>query len=116
VATDRTISELGSLTPDFRRRLTATIEYARSQGIPVVINAGNGRRSLAQHQGNVAAGRSWTKRSLHVDGRGADVDLFGYPPDSIPLEYWQWIGQVGEYYGLTWGGRWKQRDWRHFEL
>jgi uncharacterized protein YcbK (DUF882 family) len=116
VAVDRTAAELAAFQADFRRRIEAVISYARSQGIPAVINSGNGRRSMAQHRENVAAGRSWTTRSLHVDGRAADLDLFGYPPDSIPVEYWQWLGAVGEYYGLKWGGRWKSRDWRHFEL
>lgn len=29
---------------------------------------------------------------------------------------WEELGKVGELYGLSWGGRWKQKDMPHFEL
>jgi hypothetical protein len=112
---DRTPEEISVLAAAPARQLAAFINAARELGLPVVVNAGNGRRSKAQARANLAAGRSWTKNSLHVTGRAVDIDLYGFAPDDVPIEYWQYLGELGERFGLRWGGRWRVRDWRHFE-
>lgn len=30
--------------------------------------------------------------------------------------HWKRLGEIGESLGLAWGGRWKMRDYPHFEL
>jgi hypothetical protein len=67
---------------------------------------------------------SWTTRSAHLDGRAIDIcpymqwQLNG--PDKLQWDgsdpVWAAIGRIGEELGLRWGGRWKQKDWGHFEL
>lgn len=67
--------------------------------------------------------RSWTDHSKHLVGRAIDV----CPIEEFRLNgsnklhwdaadpIWTRIGEIGEQCGLTWGGRWKQRDMGHFE-
>jgi hypothetical protein len=90
------------------------------------------KRSLAEHQKNLANGRSWIALSLHLpralripnlstshpDYQASDaIDLCPYEeflahgPDKLAWNAadpaWRIIGEVGEAAGLTGGGRWK---------
>ena len=116
MAVDRTSQAIAALHPAFAELVLQVVNEARAAGIPLVIAPENATRTAAAHRANLAAGRSWTKNSRHLTGRAVDVDLYGWPPDAVPVEYWQWIGELAEAYGLVWGGRWKVRDWRHIEL
>ena len=81
-------------------------------------------RTPEEHAANLAAGRSWTQHSKHLDGLAIDVapyatyQLHGgnkldwHTNDPV----WQVLGEIGEKLGLRWGGRWQQKDMGHFEL
>jgi hypothetical protein len=78
------------------------------------------RRTEAEHQANLAAGRSWTKHSKHIDGLAIDVGLIARLKEkNWNPEHPDWLrlGEIGEACGLKWGGRWKQTpDFVHFEF
>lgn len=60
---------------------------------------------------------TWTLASNHIGGRAADLapvkdgKIWWTAPDNI----WEIMGEIGEEAGLSWGGRWKERDLPHFE-
>jgi len=49
--------------------------------------------------------------SKHVRGEALDLDLSAYKAVSYSV-----IGAIGELCGFTWGGRWRVKDYGHFEL
>ncbi len=73
----------------------------------------------------IATGVSWTSKSKHLaqppNGLSLAFDtcprsylaMKGWNPSG---ELWRCAGEAGEALGLTWGGRWKQRDLAHFQL
>jgi peptidoglycan L-alanyl-D-glutamate endopeptidase CwlK len=54
----------------------------------------------------------------HGNGTAADVVPLrnGKPWWVAPVSVWEEIGKIGEELGLVWGGRWKTRDFPHFQL
>jgi len=52
--------------------------------------------------------------SYHEFGRAFDITFLGYGY-SAPPQVWQLAGEVGEWMGLRWGGRFKTPDRPHFE-
>lgn len=59
---------------------------------------------------------TWTRRSQHLTGRAFDVAfLVNGRPSWDESHPWEALGALGESLGLTWGGRWQQRDRPHFE-
>ena len=54
-------------------------------------------------------------QSYHQFCLAFDVNFrqYGWKP---PKGWWDILGKEGEKLGLTWGGRWKMRDYPHFEL
>lgn len=83
----------------------------------------NTLRTAEEQAANLAAGVSWTKHSKHLTGDAIDIAPFEqyalHGADKIRWDAndpaWQRIGELGEHIGLTWGGRWRQRDLGHFE-
>lgn len=61
---------------------------------------------------------TWTLKSRHL--RGEAVDIYPKREGEIwyeaPAEVWNRMGELGEAQGLTWGGRWKERDLPHYQL
>lgn len=118
---DRTVSHLATLDPRFRDQALHLVAHLRVSGFPAVIS--EARRSAARQAALYAQGR-WrpgpivtnTMTSKHVEGRAIDIDMCGYPPATVPQWVWDYAGRVGEHFGLTWGGRWRLRDYRHFEI
>lgn len=118
---DRTLEHLRSLTPDVGRRAFWLIGVLRSHyRLPAIVSSS--RRSLAGQAGLFARGRTAPGRivtdtltGFHPLGRAFDIDMLGVPPDNVPIWVWQVAGWLGEHAGLTWGGRWASRDFRHFE-
>lgn len=49
-------------------------------------------------------------QSKHCKGKAADINI-----DIYPWQDWPAIGRVFERHGLTWGGRWRMRDYCHVE-
>lgn len=68
-------------------------------------------------QGRTAPGPvvTWTLNSKHVSGRAFDFDFIDYWDARDPAA-WDFAGEIGEWLGLRWGGRWNVQDLRHFEL
>jgi len=112
---------LDDLSPAFKPLAIELLARLVEANIPVIIV--ETRRTLAEHQANLAKGVSWTAHSLHIDGDAIDLcpysqyDLRG--PDKLAWDagdpIWQRIGQICESVGLRWGGRWQQKDMGHFE-
>jgi len=76
------------------------------------------KRTEAEHQANLAAGTSWTRHSKHIDGWAIDVaptHLLKEPNWAPDDPLWLRMGVMGERCGLSWGGRWKKKDFCHFE-
>jgi hypothetical protein len=81
-------------------------------------------RTPEEHQQNLKHGKSWIKHSKHIDGKAIDIvpyeiyNLNGEDKLSWNADHpiWIKIGTLGESLGLTWGGRWKQKDMGHFEF
>ncbi len=107
---------LEDLDARFRPLAEQLLEECRRAGISLVVI--DTRRTLAEHQRNLARGVSWIRHSLHLDGLAIDVC-----PETLLREKfwapaapeWQVAGEIGERLGMRWGGRWKQRDMAHFE-
>ena len=53
--------------------------------------------------------------SYHEYGRAFDITFIG-PGFSAPDSWWSLAGEVGEWMGLRWGGRFKSPDRPHFEI
>ena len=72
----------------------------------------------ANPRGNIVtktiAGYSW-----HNYGHAVDIvfkdSKGGWTWDKTP-EQWEELGKIGEMFGVAWGGRWKMKDYPHFEL
>lgn len=82
----------------------------------------DGGRSAEEHRNNVAAGRSWIKRSKHQDGLA--IDIAAYVNGKItynPAPYYK-IAEAFYYCSdglkipITWGGEWRVQDLMHYEL
>ena len=115
---DRTQELLNTLDPFMQTRAAILINALRGIGIPAVIVGMGARRTVEEQARLVAASRSKTMRSKHVQGLAFDLDILGYRRDDIPSEFWNQLGPwAEEQLGLRWGGRWSNPyDPGHFEL
>lgn len=112
---------LNDLSPRFKPLAIELLARLTESGIAVMVI--DTLRTPEEHAANLAKGVSWTKRSKHLDGDAIDIcpyaiyDVSG--PDKLQWDaahpVWAKVGEIGEALGLTWGGRWKQRDLGHFE-
>ena len=115
---DGTAERIAGLEPYLADRARYLINGLRELGIPAVIVAHGGRRTLSEQQSLVAKGRSSNLHSAHVYGRAFDLDIAGMSRDSVPDQFWQILGPwAEENLGLSWGGRWSNPyDPGHFEI
>lgn len=128
------MKDLDALEPGIRDKARAFTAALRAAGIAhAVIET---RRSLAVQSAYYAQGREplisvnalraatglWaitdaenrntitrTMRSKHLEGKAFDLvplDQKGRAWWSAPPDVWLTIGELGESFGLTWGGRW----------
>jgi len=60
---------------------------------------------------------TWARpgESLHSLGRAFDF-TFRENGFDAPADWWEFAGQIGEWMGLRWGGRFKTPDRPHFEF
>lgn len=61
---------------------------------------------------------TWTLDSKHIMGKAVDIapSKGGVVWWAAPEGAWTRMGEIGESCGLTWGGRWKNKDNPHFEV
>lgn len=113
---DPTPAVVDSLEPWVGRLAVQLINYARTQ-LQLPLIATSGRRTAAEQQSLVRAGRSQTQASAHLQGRAVDFDLQGWNRDAVPAWVWEQLGPAGERLGFRWGGRWRSFvDVGHFEI
>lgn len=105
---DPTPAKLATLDPRLRGPVVALLNFVRSQGVPLIVISG--RRSATRNREIGGA-----RRSKHLMGRAVDVQVQGLLREQVPLQYWHWMGSVGEFYGLRWGGRFRTPDLNHFD-
>ena len=82
----------------------------------------DGGRTAEEHKNNVAAGRSWIKRSKHQDGKA--IDIAAYKAGKITYDPTLYYPIAGAFYlcsddlgtPIIWGGEWRVQDLMHFEL
>jgi len=110
---DRSAFYLRTLDRRFAPSVVQFVNAVRSVGVPLVIISG--RRSQAVQASLIRSGRTTATRSRHLSGRAVDVQVQGFLVDQVPLQWWTWIGRVGEAYGLRWGGRFRTPDLNHFD-
>lgn len=68
---------------------------------------------------------TWTRKSRHTQRTAFDIAILsdGQPTWSMKIsvnendvpDYLE-AGQIGEEFGLEWGGRWRKPDYPHFQL
>lgn len=111
---DQTLQRIRELVPEMQDAAVAHINALRAAGLPAVIL--QSKRSQAQQRAYVKAGKSLTLRSKHLIGRAYDIGWLGVQTRDVPMEWWDYGGEVGEALGLKWGGRFKRLvDKPHFE-
>ena len=106
------------LTPDTRERVEAFILAAKAQGLDVsVVSTLRTCADQGTSTGPVDIGGGMTAkrapgcRSWHVWGRAVDLALRVPSPERYKL-----LGELGESYGLVWGGRFRTNpDPVHFQ-
>jgi len=111
---DSTMAHIRALSPEMQDAAYWLVYWVREAGIPLQITSSV--RTREEQAALVRSGASLTQRSKHLTGQAFDVDVHGYGRDELPLWFWQALGQLGEYLGLRWGGRWSGlKDYGHFE-
>lgn len=112
---DPTASNIDTLEPRTALAATWLVYVVRNAGVPLIITSA--RRTTAEQQKLLAAGRTKTLNSKHLQGKAFDVDVYGYSRDAIPRSFWNVVGPWAEAnLGLKWGGRWTSLwDPGHFE-
>lgn len=112
---DTTLAHAQRLQEGARLRAFYLVNLFRQAGVYLIITSST--RTLARQRQLVAEGRSSTLNSAHLGGFAFDVDIHGWSRQNIPAAFWPIIGEVGEWLGLRWGGRWKDPyDPGHFEF
>lgn len=119
---------LNDLSYRFKPAVFEFLARCTEAGIPLLIV--DTLRTPAEQAANLAKGVSWTINSKHLaqppDMKSLAIDVVPYEvytsaPGGDKLAWnadhphWQKIGAIGESLGMTWGGRWKQKDMGHFE-
>ena len=113
---------LDDLSDRFRPLAMALIARCVEAGIMVMVI--DTLRTPEEQEENIRKGVSWTRNSRHLTGDAIDICPYevyeSAGPDKLLWDgtdtIWTRIGRIGEELGLRWGGRWKQRDYSHFEL
>lgn len=132
-----TILNVPGLHPKLAESVPKIISEAKARGLSVGLHSGLrtwgeqdrlyelGRSvknpdgaTEANPRGNIVtktiSGFSW-----HNYGMAVDIvfkDLHGNWTWNKTSEEWEDLGKIGELMGLVWGGRWKMKDFPHFEL
>jgi len=111
---DATLRHIRNLSPNIQDAAWFLVYYVRTAGVDLQITSSV--RTRAEQARLVGIGASRTLQSKHLIGEAFDVDVHGYGRDQIPLWWFEQLGQLGEYLGFRWGGRFSGfKDYGHFE-
>lgn len=113
---------LNDLAPAFKPLAIELLARCTEAGLMVAIV--DTLRTPAEQAAHLANGTSWVHHSKHEDGLAIDIApyLTYLIHGANKLQWlatdpaWLQLGLIGEKLGLTWGGRWAQKDLGHFEL
>jgi len=118
------------LDPSVQLRLLRFAGKMAEVGIPWMITCtyrSQEEQDALYEQGRTKPGKvvTWTHTSRHTSRMAFDIAILkdGKPTWDVKVsvngnevpDYLE-AGQIGEEFGLTWGGRWKKPDYPHFEL
>jgi peptidoglycan L-alanyl-D-glutamate endopeptidase CwlK len=117
-------TKLNQVQPALATKIKQLISIANNQGYLIYIDEAyrtQARQNQLYAQGRTTAGAIVTNtlNSKHTQGKAVDLMpvINGQPTNNLNAFNWQLIGiwarQVG---GLTWGGNWSLRDYRHLEI
>jgi len=106
--------EVNKLHPKLQAIIPKLIEACRKQGIDIAITQTlrtKAEQDALYAQGRTAPGKIVTKapypKSLHCWGVAFDfLPLTNGKPDWAKLHLFSKVGEIGEMFGLEWGGRW----------
>lgn len=114
------IDDLDLLNDTFRVKVDSFLVDCKSQGIEVIVFETwrtPERQDKLKKKGLSKLSGGYSK---HQHGKAIDVVpiINGKPKwkGKGMTQLWYKIGKIGESYDLTWGGRWKMRDFCHLEL
>lgn len=99
-----------------------TLAACALQHTPVDFVVVDGGRTPDEHRNNVAAGRSWIKRSKHQDGLAIDIAAYRNGKVTYAAEPYYKISHAFYYCAdqlstpIIWGGEWRVQDLMHYEL
>ena len=99
-----------------------TLSECAIQRTPVDFGVVDGKRSLEEHKINLLKGKSWIKRSKHIDGLAIDIVAYVNGKVTYDVKYYEPI--LGTFYfcselhkiPIITGGEWKVGDFMHIEL
>lgn len=133
---DPTPRQIATLHPELQPYAVAVTTALREAGLPAVVV--EGYRSQARQAALFAKGQlkndllspvtllsdaaravTMTLNSKHTARLAWDTAFLvnGRITWDVPNDWWDYLGEVGESYGLRWGGRWKRlRDRPHLEV
>jgi peptidoglycan LD-endopeptidase CwlK len=125
--------KLEDLHPDIKLKAELLVLEAKKNGINVLVYCTF--RSLVEQDAEYAKGRTkpgkkvtylrggQSKHNFMIENKPASKAFDCVPWNPKTREcFWndktkfQLLGQIGEKIGLIWGGRWKMRDFPHFEI
>jgi peptidoglycan L-alanyl-D-glutamate endopeptidase CwlK len=116
----RSAARLVGVHPDL---VKVVQDCAKNGTMPFTFGVTEGVRSLAQQKADVAAGKSQTMKSRHLDGHAVDLvvlqsgqPVWAWPPYSVLADQ---MKAAAERCGvkINWGGDWESlRDGPHFQL
>lgn len=113
---------LESLLPDLKKKIKQLEARMEKLGKPIKVFATF--RTAKKQDGYYAKGRTKRGRvitnarglqSYHNYGLAVDVVFKRYWWSPPSQEWWPILGEEGEKLGLEWGGRWKSKDYSHFQ-
>jgi hypothetical protein len=114
------VTQKYGITDYTQAKLDKLTTLAEKEGLKFKVTEGyrsQERQNQLYAQGRTAPGKkvTWTKSSKHTTRRAFDIAAIEGGKITWEAGAYSRLGQLGEQAGLTWGGRWKNRDLAHFE-